>query len=325
MVNNLSNLLNYWKASDEEVTWVLGTVYKTEGSAYRKAGAHMLINEYGDYYGLLSGGCLESDIVLNARKVMQTKRSKRVVYDSFDEDGIAYKIGVGCGGKVHVLLQNVTQSNKDVLEQIFSSLKRRVGGVFRQDVSSNFMSFVEKPVPKPSSSYLEKSGDSVFLISFISVDPHIMIFGGGLDAVPLVNFAKILGWYVSVIDPRPANARLERFPTADFLGKSIDENLLKYARKSGVRGVVIMGHSIKLDSESLLFVQKLQLEYVGLLGPKKRFQEIRRLINLKKKDLRNPVFGPAGLNIGGSLPESIALSIISQCHEKFYRLHEEEC
>ena len=34
-----------------------------------------------------------------------------------------------------------------------------------------------------------------------------------------------------------------------------------------------MGHSIKLDSESLLFVQKLQLEYVGLLGPKKRFKK----------------------------------------------------
>ena len=323
-MNNLSNLLNYWKASDKEVNWVLGTVYKTEGSAYRKAGAHMLINEYGDYYGLLSGGCLESDIVLNARKVMQTKQSKTVVYDSFDEEGIAYKTGVGCGGKVYILLQNVTQSNRDVLGQIFSSLKRRVGGVFRQDISSNFMSFVEKPTPKPSSSYLEKFGDTESLLSFVSVDPHIMIFGGGLDAVPLVKFAKMLGWYVSVIDPRPANARLERFPSADFLGKSIDENLLKYARKAGVRGAVIMGHSIKLDSESLLFVQNLPLEYVGLLGPKKRFQEIRKLINLKKKDLRNPVFGPAGLNIGGNVPESIALSIISQCHEKFYGLDDKE-
>ena len=324
-MNNLSNLLNNWKTSNEEVNWVLGTVYKTEGSAYRKAGAHMLINEYGDYYGLLSGGCLESDIVLNARKVMQTKQSKTVVYDSFDEDGIAHKIGVGCGGKVYILLQNVTESNKDVLQRIFSSLKRRVGGVLRQDISSNFMSFVENPTSKPVSSYLEKSGETESLVSFVSVDPHIMIFGGGLDVVPLVNFAKILGWYVSVIDPRPANARLERFPSADFLGKSIDENLLKYARKSGVRGAVIMGHSIKLDSESLLFVQKLELEYIGLLGPKKRFQEIRRLINLKKKDLRNPVLGPAGLNIGGSLPESIALSIISQCHEKFYSLDDEEC
>ena len=36
------------EASDEEVTWVLGTVYKTEGSAYRKAGAHMLIMSMGN-------------------------------------------------------------------------------------------------------------------------------------------------------------------------------------------------------------------------------------------------------------------------------------
>ena len=79
---------------------------------------------------------------------------------------------------------------------MFSSLKRRVGGVFRQDISSNFMSFVEKPIGKPSSSYLENLM-ILNLISFVSTDPHIMIFGGGLDAVPLVNFAKILGWYVS--------------------------------------------------------------------------------------------------------------------------------
>ena len=85
-----------------------------------------------------------------------------------------------------------------------------------------------------------------------------------------------------------------------------------------------MGHSIKLDSECLLFVQNLSLEYIGLLGPKKRFQEIRRLINLEEEDLRNPVLGPAGLDIGGALPENIALSIISQCHEKFYRLQEKE-
>ena len=58
-MNNLSNLLNNWKTSDEEVNWVLGTVYKTEGSAYRKAGDHIIINYYGDYYCLMSGGCLD--------------------------------------------------------------------------------------------------------------------------------------------------------------------------------------------------------------------------------------------------------------------------
>ena len=91
-MNNLLSLLRFWKKSDNHENWVLGTVFKTEGSAYRKAGSHMLISESGKYYGLLSGGCLESDIVLNARKVMRTEKSKTLVYDSLDEDDLIAKL-----------------------------------------------------------------------------------------------------------------------------------------------------------------------------------------------------------------------------------------
>ena len=317
-MNNLSNLLSCWKASDRDIAWVLGTVIKTEGSAYRKAGAHMLINEFGKHYGLLSGGCLESDIILNARKVMRNQKSKILVYDSFDEDDLMYKTGLGCGGKIYILLQYISVANSIILNQIYSSLTKRVGGIFHQDIASNYMSFDEKVVLKPKSSFLQKINKTEQLVSFLAVDPHVMIFGGGIDAIPVVRCAKLLGWYVSLIDPRPANARLERFSEVDFLGKKIDENLLEYAKKSGVRGAIIMGHNLKIDSDSLLFAQNLTLDYVGLLGPKKRFQEICTRINMKKEELRNQVFGPAGLDIGGTLPESIALSIIAQCHEKFY-------
>ena len=72
MSNQLNALLNTWADARDDTDWVLGTVYKTEGSAYRKAGAMMLINGYGQQFGLLSGGFLEADIVRNARKVMQT-------------------------------------------------------------------------------------------------------------------------------------------------------------------------------------------------------------------------------------------------------------
>ena len=44
MSNQLSALLNEWHKAKDDTEWVLGTVYKTEGSAYRKAGAMMLIN-----------------------------------------------------------------------------------------------------------------------------------------------------------------------------------------------------------------------------------------------------------------------------------------
>lgn len=45
-----------------------------------------LINGYGQQFGILSGGCLESDIVLNARKVMQSGQTLLLEYDGNDED-----------------------------------------------------------------------------------------------------------------------------------------------------------------------------------------------------------------------------------------------
>ena len=92
MSNHFSCLLNTWFNSKDTTQWVLGTVFKTEGSAYRKPGSFMLINGLGQQYGLLSGGCLESDIVLNSKKVMQTTETISLVYDSNDEDDLAKKI-----------------------------------------------------------------------------------------------------------------------------------------------------------------------------------------------------------------------------------------
>ena len=57
MSNQLRDLLSAWYPRRDE-DWVLGTVYQTAGSAYRKAGAFMLIDHIGQQYGVLSGGCL---------------------------------------------------------------------------------------------------------------------------------------------------------------------------------------------------------------------------------------------------------------------------
>ena len=48
---------------------VLATVVHTIGSTYRKAGAQMLIAADGRSAGLLSGGCLEADLLERARSV----------------------------------------------------------------------------------------------------------------------------------------------------------------------------------------------------------------------------------------------------------------
>ncbi len=44
----------------------LAVVRDTRGSTYRKAGALLLIAQNGDYAGLLTGGCLEADLLEHA-------------------------------------------------------------------------------------------------------------------------------------------------------------------------------------------------------------------------------------------------------------------
>ena len=63
-------LLHAWSKKKNESDWVLGTIYDTEGSTYRKAGAMMLFNGFGQQFGLLSGGCLDGNFVISVLQIL---------------------------------------------------------------------------------------------------------------------------------------------------------------------------------------------------------------------------------------------------------------
>ena len=87
--------------------FALATLVATEGSTYRKAGTQMLIAAGGEPFGLLSGGCLEADLALHARAVVDTGSARRTKYDMRGEDDRLFGIGSGCEGAMRVLLQRV--------------------------------------------------------------------------------------------------------------------------------------------------------------------------------------------------------------------------
>src|SRR5262245_9478720 len=72
---------------------VLATVIATEGSTYRKAGTPMLITGAGEARGLLSGGCLEVDLVEHARGVLESGVARLASYDMRGEDDRLFGIG----------------------------------------------------------------------------------------------------------------------------------------------------------------------------------------------------------------------------------------
>jgi xanthine dehydrogenase accessory factor len=84
-------------------------------------------------------------------------------------------------------------------------------------------------------------------------------------------------------------------------------------------GAVLMSHNLQMDAEALAVLQTSSVDYLALLGPESRKAAVLELAGLGDTKLNLPVAGPAGLNLGGELPESLALSILAQCHATLYK------
>src|SRR5688572_11652967 len=90
---------------------VLATIVRTIGSTYRKPGAQMLLRADGASAGLLSGGCVESDLTERAREVLRTGRAALVDYDSRSSDDVIWGLGLGCEGAMRILLMRLDSSS----------------------------------------------------------------------------------------------------------------------------------------------------------------------------------------------------------------------
>lgn len=86
----------------------LAIVTRIEGSAYRRPGAKLLIEEDGAVLGGVSGGCLEEDIRQVGLQVLRSGRSRVLHYDTGDDETKLWSLGLGCDGRVDVLVQPIS-------------------------------------------------------------------------------------------------------------------------------------------------------------------------------------------------------------------------
>src|SRR5215204_2210814 len=81
---------------------ILATVVDVRGSGYRLPGARMLILENGHTFGTVSGGCLESDVLERAKKILQSGRAEIFTYDTTNEENSVFSLNMGCRGVVRI-------------------------------------------------------------------------------------------------------------------------------------------------------------------------------------------------------------------------------
>ena len=153
-----------------------------------------LISSKGPF---LSGGCLGSGYTPNARKVMASGTPVCIRYDGDDEDDLSYRLGIGCGGIVHVLLEPVNaENNYQGLLDIQHALLNRQSGYFKQHIPApGAVSLPSQYIVESALTRKRKKADwmpsTVKLADFAyHTCPHLLIAGGGIDAQPVVALAN---------------------------------------------------------------------------------------------------------------------------------------
>lgn len=326
MSNQFSHLLSTWLPLKDAANWVLGAVIHTRGSVYRKTGSLMLLSDAGHQLGLLSGGCIESDLLLQARKVVALGKSRRLLYDASDDSNIAWRLGIGCGGAAEILLHPCNPANEFLqLPAMFNCLQQQQACQFELQLDTACASF--SPCARVFSQRQHGSvqpasandGAEKMLSTLVNPLPQLLILGSGVDLIPLCQLALLLGWRVTLADQRLNASKRANFPAGinalNLPAAELDDELWRQ-----VDGVVIAHHNLRLDAAAMAALQTRALinPYIGLLGPAKRKAEVLAMAGLDEAQLRYPIAGPMGLALGGDLPESIALSVLAECHAKIF-------
>jgi len=85
----------------------LAVVTRIQGSAYRRPGARLLVDESGGLLGGVSGGCLEEDVRQVGLQVLRSGRTRVLHYETGDDDSKVWGLGLGCDGAVDLVMQPV--------------------------------------------------------------------------------------------------------------------------------------------------------------------------------------------------------------------------
>ncbi|MCM3570367.1 XdhC family protein [Neobacillus mesonae] len=318
---------------------VLATVVSIQGSAYKREGSKMIIEAGGGYHGMISVGCLETDVTESAEYVYRTGKTLIKKYELDHE--LEWAHSLDCPGTVEILIEPIDSSdlwqrladfyakneavvvckvlkNDDSDSQVLLVTNKSVYGswsdeYFQETVVSIAKRKLLRLTPQSESICIEtRAGkeETVFFDVYLGTS-KLCIFGAGHDSVPLAKTSAILGFETTVIDPRPAYNTKERFPFANLLSAAS-----KQVNIDSQTYIVIMNHHLERDAEALAYALKSEAAYVGVLGPRIRTQ--RLLGHLKNEGIvftpeqLKKLFSPVGLDIGADTSEEIGLSIMSE-------------
>ena len=213
------------------------------------------------------------------RRAFEVIRNGMPVLLSFDT-----RLRFGCNGSIDVFVERVREEFLAALEANFSE-RRSCRAVTILQGEQSGTRIVRHDSIVPADAFVQE----------IEPPIRLLIFGEGPDSLPLRAFAEILGWEVFEIE-EPAE-----------LASHVDNRT----------AAIVKSHNYGRDFATLCHLLKLDLPYVGLLGPRKRRDQLLNAVLDEGIAIDAEIFAPAGLDLGAETPEELALALVSEIQAVF--------
>jgi xanthine dehydrogenase accessory factor len=171
---------------------------------------------------------------------------------------------------------------------------------------------IEKQIRRGNSAMVETPAGKVFLT--VHVPPSQLVITGAVHiSQALAPMARLVGYDVTIVDPRTAFASIERFPDVKVIAEWPDVALPPLG-VDRYTAFVALTHDPKIDDPALTHALARDCFYIGALGSKKT--HARRIERLKAQGLSDDalarIHAPIGLAIGAVSPAEIAVAIMGE-------------
>lgn len=341
--------INQWHKEGLKVA--IARVIDAEGSGPREEGAAMAVNERSEVTGSVSGGCVESALVLKGLETIETGAAQLVTFGFSDDE--AFSVGLTCGGTVHLYIERFDSQPTELEAELFDTYQKAVlngdavclvsviegehlgkkllvrPGVETLGTLGN--SELDRVIQREALAELEigrsvtrwygecgEQRENTLRVFFEShAPPPVMVIFGAVDfTAGLASVASVIGFKVIVADARPVFATEKRFPMADEIMVMWPDAVFDEIGASlGSRdAVAILTHDAKYDVPAVIRALKTNVGYIGVMGSRRTHDKrTERLIEVgvSKLDLER-LHSPIGIDIGGRTPEETAISICAE-------------
>jgi len=293
----------------------LAIVVNTWGSAPRPICSMMVVNQKMQHVGSVSGGCVEADVIAKAQQVISSGKPTLEKYSVSDDT--AFGIGLACGGDMEVF---IALADDVIIENLSNFVDSNSTHYFTIDLEDLELSWGKTDFHENKAVRKIVSTQEVFL-GVLSPTLRLILIGGGEISVEVSKLARVMGFNITVIDPRKAFNSQDRFSECVNIIPKWPDDALEEIDLDQNCALVALSHDPKLDDPALQKAVNSEMFYIGALGSSrthnKRLERLKLNITDHKRLIR--IKSPVGLDIHAETAQEIALSILAeiiQCRNK---------